>query len=263
MESEAPHELSDGRNSVLGKAFLILDCFGPGEATVTLAELSARSRLPKSTVHRIASSLVEWGALEREFGEFRLGLRLFELGSLVPRWRVIREAALPFMADLFETTHQMVNLALLEDDGNVVYLEKLRGHRNAISAARIGGRMPASCTGVGKAMLAFSPASTVQQVVSRPLVARTPYSITDVGVLRRELYTIRKEHVAYDREEAVLGHRCVAAPVLDQRNRAIAALSVSIRDASFTGPERMAVPVQTAARGLARALRGALPGSPS
>jgi DNA-binding IclR family transcriptional regulator len=242
---------SPSSKSVLGKAFRILDCFLGGDVTLTLTELANRSGLPKSTVHRLAGALVEWGALERVYGEFRLGLRLFELGGLVPRWRIIREAALPFMEDLFLSTRETVHLGILEG-GNVLYLEKIRGHRSAPTLSRIGGRLPAYCTGIGKALLAFAPLLR-DEVLAGPLPRLTPYTISAPSALREELQMVVEQGFAVDREEAILGFRCVAAAALSSRNESVAALSVTCSSSDFE-PDRLAPAVRSAALGLSRAM---------
>ena len=246
-------EPNPGANSVLGKAFLILECFDSGEASLSLAELARRSSLPKSTVHRVAASLVAWGALERVSGDFQLGLRLFEFGGLVPRWRLLRETALPFMEDLFEVTHQTVHLGQL-DDLSVFYLEKIRGHNNLTTVSRIGGRVPAHCTGIGKVLLAFSPPEVLERLFQRPLERCSPYTITSSSVFRDELATIRKDGVAYDREETTLGLACVAAPILSYRGKPVAGISVSVPTARFR-PEQLAPVVRAAALAVSRALK--------
>lgn len=238
--------------SVLSKVFLILDCFRSGEATLTLTELANRSGVPKSTVHRLTATLVEWGALERVYGEFRLGLRLFELGGMVPRWHIVREAALPFMEDLFESTHETVHLGIL-DGSHVVYLEKIRGHRAPPIISRCGGRLPAHCTGIGKALLAFASDEMREFALAEPLQSCTPHTITQPSVLRAELDATIARGYAIDREEVTLGLQCVAAPVLNHRGQSVAALSVTVPTARFDA-ERLAPAVRTAARGLARVL---------
>ena len=248
---------SDQRNepSVLGKAFRVLDSFGPDSGTLSLGEVASRADLPKSTVHRITGQLAQWGVLERTDGGFRLGIRLFEWGSLVPHQRELREAAVPFMEDLYESTHETVHLGML-DGIEVMYVDKIAGHRGVSVPTSVGRRMPAYCTGLGKALLAFSAPELTDHVVTAGLQPRTAYTIVVPDVLRGELARVRARGVAYDHEEAVLGVACAAAPVRDQDGVAIAALSVTgptIR----VEPERLGPAVRTAALGLSRVLRAA------
>ena len=90
----------------------------------------------------------------------------------------------------------------------------------------VGSRVPATCTGLGKAMLAFSPGPVVRAVVEQGMERRTPYSITESGRMVSELQRIRKNGVAVDREESTVGITCVAAPVITGAHT-IAAVSVS------------------------------------
>jgi len=239
------------RRSVLRRATLILEAFDDEHAVLKLRGLSARTGLPRSTVHRTAEQLVELRWLERGPDGYRPGLLLFELGGLVPRVSWLRRSALPFMEDLYEGTHELVQLAVL--DGNeVVYVDKIGGHASPMVISRPGGRLPASCTGLGKAMLAHSSEVTIAHTLERGLDSRTPNSIVDLDEFRRELATIRRCGVAIDHEEAQPGIACVAAPIRGS-GRAIAAISL-------TGPiermdvERLAPAVTAAAAGVWRAL---------
>lgn len=215
-------------------------------------ELAEQTGLAKTTVHRLASDLVRLGFLERVGDEYFLGSKLFELGSLVPRRRDLREAALPFLHDLFEATHETVHLVVREGD-DVVYVERIHGHDTLPVASRLGGTLPLTCTGSGKALLAFSDTELVEDVLARPLPRLTPHSITDPVRMRTALEQAQVSGMAYDQEEATAGICGIAAPVLSQ-GVAVAALSVAVPTARFR-PAQLAPAVRTAALGISRALR--------
>ncbi|GLW66459.1 IclR family transcriptional regulator [Actinomadura rubrobrunea] len=230
----------------------LLGAFRAGDDAVGAAELARRTGLPKSTVHRITSDLVRTGLLERHGRKVRLGLALFEIGQRVPRQRVLREAAVPFMSDLREATRQTVHLAVL-DGREVVYVEKLTTPGGPPLPSSVGGRVPAAATGVGKAILAFSPSATVERMLRGDLPRLTERTITAPGLLARELRRVRRDGVAYDREESGPGITCVASPVLGPDGNAIAALSLS-GWSSRMHPARYSPAVRTAALALSRAL---------
>jgi len=161
----------------------------------------------------VIEELTSLGLLERSRDRYVLGRPLFELGELVPVKHRLREAALPFMQDLYEATHETIHLGV-RDDLDVLYVEKIRGHSGVDVPSRPGGRLPLSSTGVGKTLLAFSRDDVVAQVVGRPLRRLTEHSITDPKVLEGELAQIRAAGVGYDHEEASIGVSCVAAPVI-------------------------------------------------
>ncbi|WP_324789250.1 IclR family transcriptional regulator [Streptomyces sp. H51] len=238
---------------MLEKAALILECFPPTGGPYRLTELAERSGLPKPTVHRLAADLVALGWLERSGAHYRLGAKLFELGSLVPHRRDLREAALPFLQDLFEATRETVHLGVREGL-EVVYLERIHGHEALQLPSRIGGSLPLTCTGVGKALLAFSGAELADEVFAGPLPSLTPYSITDPARLRMTLEKIQVSGLAYEEQEAALGVSCIAAPVF-AGGTAVAALSVAVPRSRFR-PAQLAPAVRTAALGLSRSLRG-------
>ena len=245
---------SDERNgaTVLERAFRVLDVFGPEERNLGLAELARRTKLPKATAFRLANQLVELGALERSPAGYRLGMRLFELGSQVSGQRRLRDAALPLMEDLYEATHETVHLAI-PDGVHMLYIEKIMGRNSGVACTQIGTRRPMHCTALGKAVLACSEHALVQAVLEAGLTRYTPYTITTQQRFLDELDTVQREGVAYDREEFHLGVSCVAAAVLGPRRTVEGALSVTGLPGRFHA-ESKAGAVRTAALALSRAL---------
>lgn len=236
--------------SVLARGLLLLDAFGASDAELTLAQLSARTGLPKPTAHRLAAELVTWGGLERTARGYRLGMTLFVLGQRVPVQRGLREAALPYLEDLYEATHENVHLTVYDSTG-MLFLEKVTGRRSMPIVSRVGGRLPAHCTASGKVFLALGPPSYLRQVVDAGLTRMTPKTITMPGLLRRELDRTLERGYGINREESETGVAAVAAPVRDQARNVIAAVSIAGR-AHRLDLERLAPAVQTAAFSLSR-----------
>lgn len=235
--------------SSIGRMTLILDAFAHG-SELGQADIVRHTGLPKATVHRTVGLLVEFGWLQRLGDRLRLGTRLFEMGGRVVTTGRLREVAIPFLEDLYEACHEIVNLGVL-DGTSVIYLEKLGSHRRIDTPARPGGRFPAHCTALGKVMLAFGPTAALDRVAAAPMLARTSRTITDVESLRASVARIADDGFAIDQEEFADGMVCCAAPVRGS-GRAIAAVSV-------TGPiDRIDVDalrphVLRAAGGIARA----------
>ncbi|WP_433566677.1 IclR family transcriptional regulator [Nocardia sp. CA-151230] len=217
-----------GDRAAVDKAISLLVAFGDQASSgVGVSELARRAQLSKSTAFRVLGMLERNGVVERIGTGYRLGARLHQLGQAVysPEYERIRDLLLPFLTDLYETTRHTVHLAALHGT-DVVYLAKLYGHRTIPAPSRIGGRLPAHCTAVGKVLLAYHP-QTATPVLASPLQAITPHTIVDPAQIVSELTTIRRNGVAYDNQESRLGLSCIAAPVFDGRGRAIAALSVA------------------------------------
>lgn len=243
--------------TLLARAAAIVGAFDERAPVLTLAELTRRTGLPKSTVHRIVAELVELRVLEwQETGMsgqgYHLGMWLFERGELVPAHRSLSEAALPVMEDLREATRQRIHLAVLEGV-DVVYVEIL-GSSGIDVSSRTGGRLPAHATGVGKVILAYSSAATVRARVEAGLPRLTPRTIATPGGLTRELRKIRSVGMALDLEESHLGVCCVAAPVFGADRKVRAGLSVTGATGSID-PGTLGPAVRTAAFTLSRVLR--------
>jgi IclR family transcriptional regulator, acetate operon repressor len=239
---------------VVRRAFDVLGAFAGRPSRLTLSELVDHTGLPKTTVHRVAVELVGLGALERRNGRYALGPRLFELGQLVSRHRRVRDVALPYMQDLYGLTHETVQLAVL-DGLDVLYLEIVHGHRRGGSPASRGGRMPFHSTGVGKAIVAFSPPDVIASALARSPMPRTSRTITDRAMLRLELAEVRRVGVAFDRGESERSVVCAAAPILNGEGTAVAAISVAMGHRSRVGPRRVAPLVKRAAEAISGDLR--------
>lgn len=245
--------LIEGDSSTSARIAALLTAFQPGDDALGISELARRTGLPKTTVHRLARHLVEHGLLERAGTSVRLGLKLFEIGQLAARQRGLVDAARPLLADLREATRNTVHLAVLEGT-EVVYLDVQRGPDAPQLPSRIGGRLPAHATGVGKAMLAFADDATVDRVIATGLPRMSRRTITSPALLRRQLAKVREEAIAYEREESGVGTVCVASPVLDSAGRAVAAISIS-GWVNRMRVERLAPAVRTTALTLSRTLR--------
>jgi IclR family transcriptional regulator, acetate operon repressor len=242
--------------SVVRRAFQVLGAFDARSSRLTLSQLVAHTGLPKTTVHRVALELVALGALERRNGGYALGSRLFELGQRVPRHRRLRDAALPYMHDLYALTRETVQLAVLEDL-EVLYVEILHG-RGRIGVASRGSRMPFHCTALGKAMVAFSSREVVAHALETRLAPRTPRTIVDPNALRRELARTRRAGVAYDRGECERRLVCAAAPITNADGLAIAAVAVSLSHRSHARLDRLGTAVARAAGAISDDLGAAI-----
>jgi len=207
----------------------ILNALAARQEDFSLAELSGTLGLHKSTVHRLMMVLESHGLVSRNpgNGHYRLGLKLFELGSKAIATLDLREHSRPHLTRLLQEAQETVHLCVL-DSGDVVYVEKMEPERSVRMASRVGRRHAAYCTAVGKAMLAELPESELDAILRQTqLKPFTPRTITSAEVLKAELKLIRARGYAVDNEEFEEGVRCVGAAVRDHSGRAIAAVSVS------------------------------------
>ncbi|PXY34474.1 MULTISPECIES: IclR family transcriptional regulator [Prauserella] len=240
-------------NSVLGKAQLIIEAFTVDDVSLSLTDLVRRTGVAKASVHRLAQELLAWGLLERAGTGYRLGLKLFEIGHRVPRQRIVRDAALPYMEDLLLATQETVHFAIRHGT-EVLYLEKIVVHRGLSEQSRVAGRLPMYCTATGKMLLAHAPDELFAEVVGKGLRPLTRHTITSPAVLRGQLDKIRERGIATEWEETRLGYASTAVPVPDVDGSPIGALSVTAPTTRMNAAQ-VAGALRTAANGIARTLR--------
>ena len=239
--------------SVTSRVLDILDVFDADHRFLTLSEVSRRSGLPLSTAHRLVSELVARRILERmNDGRYHVGLRLWEIGALAPISLDIRDAALPYLEDLYEATHENVQLAILDGD-DAVYLERLSGRDSVHVVTRTGSRLPVHASGVGLVLLAHAPHDRRERILATPLRRYTRYTITDPRRLRRILADVRTHGYAISDRQIELISTSVAAPVRGAQGDVVAALSI-VAAARGLDPRSFAPAVVAAARGVSRQL---------
>ncbi|HEX4359124.1 MAG TPA: IclR family transcriptional regulator [Pseudonocardia sp.] len=248
-----PRANPGGTGPVLARALRLLGAFSARHPAMTLSELSRRSGLPVSTVHRMAGELLAWGALERgEDGRYRIGLRLWEVAALAPRGQGLRERALPFLEDLSQITRENVQLAVREGT-EVVFVERIAGSGAVPVLTRVGGRFALTATGVGLVLLAHAPDDVREDVLSGPVPRFTEYTVTDPARLRELLADVRGSGYSISDRQVTDDALSVGAPVRDARGTVVAAVSLVVRHGS-SAPHPLAALVRTSARAISRAL---------
>ncbi len=218
-------------NNSIEKAFTILSVFSQNGSRYELGvgEISRILKMHKSTVHRFLRSMEKIGVVEKdeETGKYRLGLKLYELGNCVSLKKIMVDRARVYLEELHWYLNETVHFATLKN-GEVAYLDKIIADRNFVIISEIGKRLPAHCTGLGKAMLAFLPENEVKRIIKEKGLKRfTKNTITDRKKFFEELKKIRERGYAIDNEEIEDGLRCIAAPVFNGEGNVIAAVSIS------------------------------------
>ena len=210
----------------------VLETFSTDRTLQTASQISRRSGLPSSTAHRIVDDLVAVGLLERdEDHRVRLGLRLWELALRGSSALRLRQAALVQMQAVQEVIREHTQLAVLEQD-EALFLERLSHPEAGSNITRIAGRLPLHASSSGLVLLAHAPHELRERVLSRPLPALSPQTVTDAAELRGLLAAIRRAGhvVAPGTVESV--STGVAVPIRDA-GEVVAALSVVLpREAS-------------------------------
>jgi DNA-binding IclR family transcriptional regulator len=217
----------------------VLDALLEARAPLKLEEISALTKLPKSTAFRITVNLLQGQYLVETEEGYWLGLKMLRFGALVEDKLQLVQQARPFLHQLRDQVNETVHLAVLDDGLRVVYLDKLSTqHAVGLMMSRVGITVPMHCTALGKAMAAFrSEAEIGHWIQTNGLEPATDATITDKDAFLQELREIRSRGYAVDEREFETSVRCVAAPIQDRTGSVVAAVSVS-------GPDiRMPVPL--------------------
>jgi IclR family KDG regulon transcriptional repressor len=216
--------------NTVSKAGKVLNLFSFKTPEWGVTDVARTLDIPKSTASDVMASLSEQGLLNRTHrGRYQLGWRLFELSQVLLDNTEFCTEARREMQELVERWGETTHLAVLEGT-EVVYVEKMQATPAVqILLSRIGGRLPAHCSGVGKVLLAHRPWSEVTLLLEdQKLNAFTPNTITNLDGLAQDLAQVRQRGYAYDQEEVALGLCCVAAPIRNLDGRVIAAISISV-----------------------------------
>lgn len=228
MPRTPPRNTVPGRLSSVATSVRLLKAFSEEQVEIGISDLAKRLGVAKSTVHRLAVTLVADGMLEQnpETEKYRLGIALFRLGSLVRRRMTMSNEARPLLRDLREKVNETVHLAVL-DGSEIMYVFNLESTHALRMRSDVGVRKPAYCTAEGQAILAFQPIDVVERIVRDGLAARTSQTVTDPQALKKLLDGVRVRGCAIEDEESELGMRCIAAPLRNDAGEVVAAIGLA------------------------------------
>lgn len=208
----------------------ILELVSASRDGLALHEVSAQLEAPKSSLLPLLRALTARGYLAQgRDGDYRLGLRIFELGTSASARRDLAEVARPELVELMRRTGETVFLGTLAGDGlSVVYIDKVESEQIIRYAAGVGDRRPLHATSSGKAILAFLPREQREKVLKAlPLVRHTERTVTSLPTLEASLEEIQRTGVCISLDEMVRGAAGVAAPIFDHRAQVIGVCAVA------------------------------------
>lgn len=211
------------------KALHILETFRIDKPELTISELEEELALPRVSIYRFLRILLKRGFLRQNphTRKYRLGIKVFELGSIVLRDMELRKIAFPLLEELSKKSGETVHLGV-KDGKEVVSIEGAESDYSLRISLPIGKRVCLHSTGIGKAILAFLPDDEIEEIIQEKGLPRfTPHTITDAVLLKQELQLIKARGYAIDNEENDPGIRCVASPILDYSQQVIASISIS------------------------------------
>lgn len=218
---------SHADSTVLRRAAQFLELFELGRPSLTLSEISRLTGVPTPSAHRILTVLTEVGMLERDQTKrYRVGVKLWELGTRSSRLLQLRETAMPFMEDLQAGVGHHTQLSVLVG-GDALIVERLTAHNDVPNYSRVGGRLPLHASSPGLVLLAYSPEAERVRYATGPLERFTSETITDPRRLEQITAQIRlQKYVVADGAINPDGSG-IAVPIFDSHREAVAALSIT------------------------------------
>jgi DNA-binding IclR family transcriptional regulator len=213
---------------VVGKVLRILEALDASPTGLQLREISQQTSVNKSTAYRFVAHLESEGYLFRDDrGAYIVGPKLARLGAGIAYHATLRKISRPVLVTLANEIKETANLGVL-DGHEVLYLEVIESPHSFRMASQPGMHRPLNCTALGKALFAFLPSDQRDEILPMLTFERaTQYSIPNPTRLKKELMRAVRQGYAMDDQETALGARCIAAPVLDESGKVVAAISVS------------------------------------
>jgi len=211
-------------------ALLMLFCKSGAAEELSIHEMATLLQVPKTTAHRLASTLVRSHLLEQnpETKKYLLGFSNRLLGDRYMASHKLERIIPRHLKELVQMLGESVSAAVLDKHETVIY-EKLEGTHALRATTQIGSRNPLHCTGSGKVYLSYMPVYERRELIEQllPLRPYTPYTITDPDKLMENLEAMRARGYAYDEEEIHRGQTCISAPVFDRDGQVCTAITVS------------------------------------
>jgi PcaR/PcaU/PobR family beta-ketoadipate pathway transcriptional regulator len=223
----------------VSRALSILELFSDKRPSLSVSEVAELTGLNRATCYRFCQTLRQLGYLEElGGGRFRPGLKAVSLAHSALSSRELPELALPYLRRLRDDIGETVNMGLL-DDTEVVYVARVLSDHLISLRLYVGSRLPAYASSLGRSILAFLPPEDAESIIDRSdLEALTGHTITSRKRLTAELKKIREQGYALNDQEVANGLRGVAAPVLNEAGKPIAAINISIPH-PLKGPEEI------------------------
>ena len=219
--------MSEATRSV-DRALDILLCFSTTSPELSMTQISEKTAMNKSTVHRLLATLEAKRFVERDqaSGLYHPGNRLLQMAFLTLEKNDLRSVAAPFLKNLNELHKETITLSII-DETDVVYIDVLESPQGVKLAARPGQRLPAFCTASGKVIMAYASDEVLVKIYNQDFPAYTKSTVRDPKIMQHILELVRERGFAYSEEEFEEGINAVASPILDSKMQPLAAIAVA------------------------------------
>jgi IclR family pca regulon transcriptional regulator len=237
---------ANGTSQSVERGLAVLAAFHSDRPLIGVSELARELEMNRSTAHRYISTLAQLGYLKQdpESKRYRLGPKVLDLGFAAINSMSVREISAPHLRALSDETGCTVNLAI-RDGADIVYIERCRtarpGQREIDLNLHVGSRLPAYCTALGKAIVAFLPDAQIEEIIAHTeFVVRGPHTVTTAQAFRDELAQIRASGIAVNDEQLAYGLRSIAAPIRSHGDEVVASVNLAVHRTMITMDELIA-----------------------
>jgi IclR family transcriptional regulator, KDG regulon repressor len=193
---------------------------------MSILELTESSGMGKSTVHRILGTFKSMGYVDQNKDNLKYfpTLKIFQLGTKASNRIPLKKIIRPYLQEIYDKCHETVNFGIV-DIGDLIYLDKIVTSEPLRVDLEIGNKVSAYCTGIGKAILAFTDGLDVSKI---NFVKMTEKTVDSPEKFLEQLEFIRKNGYIVEREEYIPGLTCLAVPIRNREGRALAGISISV-----------------------------------
>jgi len=208
------------------RAIQILEALDQGKDFLTLTEIAQAVDLPKSTTSRLLDTLITHGFITEDYKRYRLGIKMFILGSRAATNNDFHQAVRPIMIKIAEKTNEMVSLNILVN-GQRLCIDQIESNHSVRNYVPLGRLIPSFCGASGKVLLAFQDDQEIINILHNTQLEQfTPATVTDINEIIRDLQIIRQQGWAFSKDERVRGGWSVSGPLRDSTGKIIASLSI-------------------------------------
>ncbi|MBP1744381.1 MAG: transcriptional regulator, IclR family [Firmicutes bacterium] len=193
---------------------------------MSILELTESSGMGKSTVHRILGTFKSIGYVDQNKDNLKYfpTLKIFQLGTKASNRIPLKKIIRPYLQEIFDKCHETVNFGIV-DSGDLIYLDKIVTSEPLRVDLEIGNKVSAYCTGIGKAILAFTEGLDISKI---DFVKKTENTVDSPEKFLEQLEFIRKNGYSVEHEEYIPGLTCIAVPLKSRDGRALAGISISV-----------------------------------
>ena len=224
MAGEAPDR---DHMAALEKGLAVIECFDAAHERLTIADVARATDLSRAAARRCLLTLTRIGYASFDGKFFTLTPRVLRLGHAWLASSALPQLVQPFLERLSEETHESSSASLL-DGHEIVYIARSAQRRIMSVGLSVGTRLPASCTSMGRVLLAArDPADARARILAGKPRALTPHTVTDPDRLTEILAVVRAQGYCIVDQELELGLISIALPLINARGEVVAAFNLS------------------------------------